>query len=105
MKKEKTVKYFHGNFCCHFQFRVALIISSMELHSEQSLIISTLAQGSPLSKPEIVRAVAVDDTRISISWESGPFTNGPILFYVLQIKESYYDNLISVQVQEFFIFN
>lgn len=56
--------------------------------SEQSVIISTLAQGVPLSTPAIVRAVAVDHTRISVSWEPGPFPNGPILSYVLQIEDT-----------------
>lgn len=34
-----------------------------------------------------MRAVAVDHSRISISWEPGPFPNGPVLSYVLQIKD------------------
>lgn len=81
---------------CHFilfriiKFRVALILSSnheKELFSEQSVIISTLPMGKPLSEPAIVRAVAVDHTRISVSWEPGPFPNGPILSYVLKIKD------------------
>lgn len=40
-----------------------------------------------MSKPAIVRAVAIDHTRISVSWEPGPFPNGPLLSYVLQIKD------------------
>lgn len=71
--ERKTLK----NFCCfYFQFRVALILSSnheKELFSEQSVIISTLPMGKPMSEPAIVRAVAIDHTRISISWEPGPF--------------------------------
>lgn len=75
-------------FC--LQFRVALRLSQNTdevIVSEQSVIISTTSAGVPLSKPAIVRAVAVDHTRISVSWEPGPFPNGPILSYVLQIKE------------------
>jgi hypothetical protein len=34
-----------------------------------------------------VRATAVDSSRISVSWEPGPFPNGPVLSYVLQINE------------------
>lgn len=57
------------------------------LISEQSVIITTLPQGPPKSKPLIVRAVAVDHTTISVSWEPGPFPNGPILSYSLRIKD------------------
>lgn len=57
------------------------------MHSEQSLVISTLPEGPPSSAPVIVRAVAVDHTRISISWEPGLYPNGPILSYVLKIKD------------------
>lgn len=68
---------------------MALILSSfreIELYSEQSLVIITSEEGPPQSEPDIVRAVAVDHTRISISWEPGLLKNGPILFYALQIK-------------------
>lgn len=68
---------------------MALILSSfreIELYSEQSLVIITAEEGPPQSEPDIVRAVAVDHTRISISWEPGLLKNGPILFYPLQIK-------------------
>lgn len=51
-------------------------------------MIITAEEGAPQSEPDIVRAVAVDHTRISISWEPGLLKNGPILFYVLQVKES-----------------
>ncbi|XP_029733314.1 proto-oncogene tyrosine-protein kinase ROS isoform X3 [Aedes albopictus] len=73
-----------------YRFRVALILSPNRddaLISEQSVIILTLPQGVPTSEPKIVRAVAVDHSRISISWEPGPFPNGPILSYVLQITD------------------
>ncbi|XP_055642898.1 proto-oncogene tyrosine-protein kinase ROS isoform X2 [Toxorhynchites rutilus septentrionalis] len=73
-----------------YRFRVALLLSPRHdevLISEQSVIILTLAQGPPMSEPKIVRAVAVDHSRISISWEPGPFPNGPVLSYVLQIKD------------------
>ncbi|XP_053678090.1 proto-oncogene tyrosine-protein kinase ROS [Anopheles nili] len=73
-----------------YRFRVALLLSphhDQVLTSEQSVIISTLPSGVPTSEPTIVRAVAVDHSRISISWEPGPFPNGPVLSYVLQIKD------------------
>lgn len=84
-----------------FQFRIALIFSTnreMEIYSEPSLVISTLARGAPLSEPIIVRAVAVDHTRISLSWESGPFPNGPILFYMLQITEANDNGYLALKV-------
>lgn len=69
---------------------MALILPSIGetvLHSEQSHVINTLAMGPPTSAPVIVRAVAVDHTRISISWEPGLYPNGPILSYVLKIRD------------------
>lgn len=51
------------------------------------MVISTLPSGVPSSAPTIVRATAVDSSRISVSWEPGPFPNGPVLSYVLQINE------------------
>lgn len=68
------------------------------LPSEQSVPISTLPAGVPLSEPAIVRAVAVDHTRISVSWEAGPFPNGPILSYVLQIKDLNPDGYSALKV-------
>ena len=89
------------NFFLNLQFRVALILSEIhekEIFSEQSVIISTLPSGIPLSKPAIVRAVAVDHTRISVSWGPGPFPNGPILSYVLQINDSLVDGYNALKV-------
>lgn len=79
-----------------------MILSSfreIELYSEQSLVMITAEEGPPQSKPDIVRAVAVDHTRISISWEPGLLKNGPILFYVLKIKESDRDSNFTIKVQ------
>lgn len=76
-------------FFFHFQFRIALPLSNKQdefLFSDQSIIISTLAQGRP-QEPANVRAIAVDHTRISVSWTPGAFPNGPILSYKLQIKD------------------
>lgn len=75
-------------FC--FQFRIALLLSRHHndpIVSEPSLVISTLPGGTPSSAPSIVRATPADSTRVSMSWEPGPFPNGPILSYVLQINE------------------
>lgn len=54
--------------------------------SAPSVVILTLAAGSPSSAPVIVRAAAVDSYRVSVSWEPGPFPNGPLLSYVLQLQ-------------------
>ena len=72
-----------------FQFRIAILLShhSEPIVSEPSVVISTLPSGVPSSAPTIVRATAVDSSRISVSWEPGPFPNGPVLSYVLQINE------------------
>lgn len=51
------------------------------------MVISTLEEGLPLSTPRIVSAIAVDHSRISVTWEPGPFPNGPLLSYVLQIVD------------------
>lgn len=84
---------------------MALILSSfreIELYSEQSLVIITAEEGPPQSQPDIVRAVTVDHTRVSISWEPGLLKNGPILFYVLQIKEADRDTYFAVKVYHLF---
>lgn len=61
-------------------------------------MIITAEEGSPQSEPSIVRAVAVDHTRISISWEPGLLKNGPILFYVLEIKDTDHAGYIAYKV-------
>ncbi|XP_069689840.1 proto-oncogene tyrosine-protein kinase ROS isoform X2 [Periplaneta americana] len=72
-----------------YRFRIAILLShhSEPIVSEPSVVISTLPSGVPSSAPTIVRATAVDSSRISVSWEPGPFPNGPVLSYVLQINE------------------
>ncbi|KFB37897.1 AGAP000015-PA-like protein [Anopheles sinensis] len=90
MGENSTVRVDNLQPYTKYRFRVALLLSPKHdqvLTSEQSVIISTLPSGVPTSRPRIVRAVAVDHSRISISWEPGPFPNGPVLSYVLQIKE------------------
>lgn len=66
---------------------MALLLSphSEPIVSEPSVVISTLAAGIPSSPPIIIRATAVDAKRISVSWKPGPFPNGPIHSYVLEI--------------------
>lgn len=78
------------------------VFREIELYSEQSLVIITAEEGPPQSEPSIVRAVAVDHARISISWEQGRLKNGPILFYVLQIKESDQEGYFAYKVNQKF---
>nr|ALV82505.1 sev [Leptinotarsa decemlineata] len=79
-----------------FQFRIALILGSAGGHpygepivSTESVVISTLASGVPLSPPQNVRVTPVDSSSISISWEPGPFPHGPLLSYVLNITDKF----------------
>jgi hypothetical protein len=56
-------------------------------YSEPSVVISTLAEGLPESAPQMVRAVAVDATHVSVTWLPGAFPRGPVLSYVLYLNE------------------
>ncbi|KAK0161869.1 hypothetical protein PV327_008274 [Microctonus hyperodae] len=81
-----------------YRFRVALLLKSSHHNPEPivsapSVVILTLAAGRPTSAPVIVRAAAVDSCRISVSWEPGPFPNGPLLSYVLQLQGADYSLL------------
>ncbi|XP_034935442.1 proto-oncogene tyrosine-protein kinase ROS isoform X2 [Chelonus insularis] len=78
-----------------YRFRVALLLKSSQhnpepIVSSPSVVILTLAEGRPTSAPVIVRAAAVDSCRVSVSWEPGPFVNGPLLSYVLQLQGADY---------------
>ncbi|RZF32704.1 hypothetical protein LSTR_LSTR004132, partial [Laodelphax striatellus] len=73
-----------------YRFRIALLLSphdSEPIVSAPSVVISTLPGGAPASTPTIVRATPADPTRVSLSWAAGPFPNGPILSYVLNLNE------------------
>lgn len=70
---------------------MALLLKSSQHNPEPivsapSVVILTLAAGLPSSAPVIVRAAAVDSCRVSVSWEPGPFPNGPLLSYVLHLQ-------------------
>lgn len=76
----------------YLQFRVAILLKSSQPHNSEpivsapSVVIQTMANGLPTSAPIIVRAAAVDSCRVSVSWEPGPFPNGPLLSYVLRLQ-------------------
>lgn len=58
----------------------------------------TMPQGAPVSPPSTIRVVPVDYSRISVSWEPGPFPNGPILSYVVKITKNDSPNYSAVKV-------
>ncbi|KFM82027.1 Proto-oncogene tyrosine-protein kinase ROS, partial [Stegodyphus mimosarum] len=72
-----------------YRFRVAWILleNYPPLFSEESIVISTLPYGAPSTSPTITCLTAVSCTRVSVSWNPPPFANGPILSYVLYIRE------------------
>lgn len=76
-----------------FQFRVAIFLSGHSgdgepLYSTPSVVISTLESGEPSSAPTALRAAAPDPSRVAISWEPGPFPNGPLISYVLRLADT-----------------
>ncbi|XP_017879766.1 proto-oncogene tyrosine-protein kinase ROS isoform X2 [Ceratina calcarata] len=88
-----------------YRFRVALLLKSPQHNSEPivsapSVVIRTLAAGLPTSAPVIVRAVAVDSCRVSVSWEPGPFPNGPLLSYVLRLQGTDHSQLKDIPASE-----
>ncbi|RZC34249.1 proto-oncogene tyrosine-protein kinase ROS, partial [Asbolus verrucosus] len=76
-----------------YRFRIVLILGHQEnsIVSNPSVVISTLPSGIPVSPPSSVRVAPIDCTRISVSWEPGPFPHGPLLSYVLQITDNHPD--------------
>ncbi|XP_012264218.2 proto-oncogene tyrosine-protein kinase ROS isoform X2 [Athalia rosae] len=88
-----------------YRFRVALILKSTQ-HNRESIVsapsvpILTKPEGLPLSEPVIVRAAAVDSCRVSVSWEPGPFPNGPLLSYVLRLQGGNYSQLKDIPASE-----
>lgn len=58
-----------------------------EIFSEPSSIIATSPGGLPTSPPRILTATPVSCSIISVIWEEGEFTNGPVISYILQVNE------------------
>ncbi|XP_063703914.1 proto-oncogene tyrosine-protein kinase ROS isoform X2 [Culicoides brevitarsis] len=89
MENNTTIRVENLQPYTKYRFRIALPLSTKQqefLFSDQSIVINTLPQGPP-QEPPIVRAIAVDHSRISVSWEPGANPNGPILSYKLQITD------------------
>ncbi|KAL6432278.1 hypothetical protein ACFW04_006732 [Cataglyphis niger] len=88
-----------------YRFRVALLLKSSQHNPEPivsapSVVILTCPAGLPTSAPVIVRAAAVDSYRVSVSWEPGPFSNGPLLSYVLRLQRAEHTQLKDIPVTE-----
>ncbi|XP_044258516.1 proto-oncogene tyrosine-protein kinase ROS isoform X1 [Tribolium madens] len=85
-----------------YRFRIVLILGHQEnqIVSNPSVVISTLASGIPVSPPSSVRVAPIDSTRISVSWEPGPFPHGPLLSYVLQITDNHPDAEVPPEVKD-----
>ncbi|CAK1585368.1 unnamed protein product [Parnassius mnemosyne] len=76
-----------------YRFRVAIFLSGRvgsgePVYSAPSVVISTLESGKPSSAPTALRAAAPDPSRVAISWEPGPFPNGPLISYVLRLADT-----------------
>ncbi|KAH9630492.1 hypothetical protein HF086_000705 [Spodoptera exigua] len=76
-----------------YMFRVAIFLSGRggtgePVYSAPSVVISTLESGKPSSAPTSLRAAAPDPSRVAISWEPGPFPNGPLISYVLRLADT-----------------
>ncbi|XP_038214357.1 proto-oncogene tyrosine-protein kinase ROS [Zerene cesonia] len=76
-----------------YRFRVAIFLSGRSsagepVYSSPSVVISTLESGKPSSAPTALRAAAPDPSRVAISWEPGPFPNGPLISYVLRLADT-----------------
>ncbi|XP_039755125.1 proto-oncogene tyrosine-protein kinase ROS isoform X1 [Pararge aegeria] len=74
-----------------YRFRVAIFLSGHNgepVYSTPSVVISTLESGEPSSAPTALRAAAPDPSRVAISWEPGPFPNGPLISYVLRLADT-----------------
>ncbi|KAL0880126.1 hypothetical protein ABMA27_002609 [Loxostege sticticalis] len=76
-----------------YRFRVAIFLSGRggpgePVYSAPSVVISTLENGKPSSAPQSLRAAAPDSSRVAISWEPGPFPNGPLISYVLRLTDT-----------------
>ncbi|XP_028033617.1 proto-oncogene tyrosine-protein kinase ROS isoform X3 [Bombyx mandarina] len=76
-----------------YRFRIAIFLSGHvgagePLYSAPSVVISTLESGKPSSAPKALRAAAPDPSRVAISWEPGPFPNGPLISYVLRLTDT-----------------
>ncbi|XP_054720908.1 proto-oncogene tyrosine-protein kinase ROS-like [Uloborus diversus] len=85
-----------------YRFRVAWILleNYPPLFSEESIVISTLPYGAPSTAPTITCLTAVSASRISVSFDPPTYPNGPILSYVLYIREESSGNTMIKDVSD-----
>ncbi|KAG5883190.1 hypothetical protein JTB14_018205 [Gonioctena quinquepunctata] len=109
--QENTVFYIYDlQPYTKYRFRISLLLGSTSgqpysepIVSTESVVISTLASGLPLSPPQNVRVTPVDSSSISISWEPGPFPHGPILSYNLNITDNQQSEVKDILPENSFI--
>lgn len=75
------------------------------VYSAPSVVISTLESGKPSSAPTALRAAAPDPSRVAISWEPGPFPNGPLISYVLRLTDTEPKTNDAVEVRKKLLIN
>ncbi|KOB74270.1 Tyrosine-protein kinase receptor, partial [Operophtera brumata] len=66
-----------GNVSYLVQWRYEELLGTWQFYSNTS----HSDRGKPSSPPSALRAAAPDPTRVAISWEPGPFPNGPLISY------------------------
>ena len=59
------------------------------LYSPPSMDYTTPAMGRPISQPTLQQSLALDDTHLAVFWQPGKFTNGPLIYYKVQIKSAF----------------
>jgi hypothetical protein len=64
-----------------------LLSENKAITSESSVVINTNEEGVPESSPTILNIKANDQTRIHVTWKPGNKNNGPIISYILQIRD------------------
>lgn len=74
-----------------FQFRFELPFGDNlydVLYSPASEVYTTPAMGSPISKPLVTQAMALDDSHFVVFWQPGKFTNGPLTHYMVVLQQT-----------------
>ena len=56
------------------------------IYSRPSVPIVTFAGEPPGSKPVILKALAIDHSKIYVKWKAGLFPNAPLFSYVLKLQ-------------------
>ncbi|XP_014223646.1 proto-oncogene tyrosine-protein kinase ROS [Trichogramma pretiosum] len=75
-----------------YRFRLVVYLKNAidddaAIFSRPSASILTAPSGPPSSAPRLVKALAVDHSRIYVHWRPGTYTSGPLYSYVLQLQQ------------------